>query len=565
MKRVFGVEKFKGLLLAGSFATLVEFLMGLSDSIVAGNMLGEEALAGINLLSPVMAGVTFFAGLIGVGMGIHYAYETGCCRVERAWQFFTQGLWSVLIVGSALSLTLLCGRDLFLGYMAPSAEITECAAAYWTWYVPIAVVEPLVILLVNAAMADGDVRLCFTSYTVQLVVNLVVSVIGVKLIGVEGCSFGSFVANLCAAAVLATHFLRKTNSFRLVRHFALGDTLEIMKSSFGDSSSFLCSATLFFFLNKYVISGYGSGMLPVLSTIIVTIGFLEIFNGVGNALSPIVTVYAGERNTRAIRMMMRTADRWSVGEGLALFTVLFAFPQLVVKMVGIDDAGLVPAAMTAVRFVSCGLVFYSIVYLYNSYYIFIAHEYLAVWMTVLNGLVMPVALVLALGWKGPVYAWAALALAPVSAMAVFALQILLTHGRASFPLLLPAGREAKITMYDLTLNEAEIAAVSVAIAEKLRAEGVAERIALRASLMTEEVFMAIRDRNAGREILAEATLDLNDGVVLTLRDDGEIFDITDTDQNVSSLRTFLVASVMEAQKSRMNLVTTGFNRNVFRF
>lgn len=565
MKRIFGIEKFKGLLLAGSFATLVEFLMGLSDSIVAGNFLGEEALAGVNLLSPVMAGITFCAGMIGVGMGIHYAFESGRCQVARARQFFTQALWTVLIVGSALVAALTLGRGAFLGFMAPSEAIAGYAAAYWRWYVPSGLLEPLVVLLVNVAMADGDVKLCFSSYLVQLAVNLGVSIALIGSMGIAACSFGTFVANLTAASFLSIHFFRKCNSFRLVRHFSLSDTFSIVKSSFGDASSFLCSAALFFFLNKYVIANYGSGLLPVLSTVIATIGFLEIFNGVGSALSPIVTVYAGEHNTRAIRMMMRTADRWSVGEGLLLSVLLVAFPGLVVKMVGIDSPELVASAETAVRYVACGLVFYSVVYLYNSYYIFIEHEVLAVWMTVLNGLVMPILLVFAIGRFGPEWAWSALALAPTAAMGIFALQLVLTHGRDMFPLLLPRERDLRITMFDLTLEDREIAAVSAAIAEKLRAEGVDERIALRASLMAEEVFMAIKDRNAGRTVLAEATLDLNEGVVLTLRDDGEIFDITDADQAVSSLRTYLVASVMERQKSRMNLVTTGFNRNVFRF
>lgn len=77
--------------------------------------------------------------------------------------------------------------------------------------------------------------------------------------------------------------------------------------------------------------------------------------------------------------------------------------------------------------------------------------------------------------------------------------------------------------------------------------------------------MAVKDRNGARKVLAEATLDLNEGVSLVLRDDGEIFDITDADARISSLRSYLVCSIMEGQKNRMNLTTTGYNRNVFRF
>ena len=78
--------------------------------------------------------------------------------------------------------------------------------------------------------------------------------------------------------------------------------------------------------------------------------------------------------------------------------------------------------------------------------------------------------------------------------------------------------------------------------------------------------MTVRERNPSRKrILGEVTLDLNNGILMTLRDDGIIFDITDADAKVSSLRTYLVASVMERHRDRINLVTAGFNRNVFRF
>ena len=139
--------------------------------------------------------------------------------------------------------------------------------------------------------------------------------------------------------------------------------------------------------------------------------------------------------------------------------------------------------------------------------------------------------------------------------------ILVKRGRHGFPLLLPRQREAKIMMFDLVLTEEDIVRTSKSVAAALPDE-----IAQRAALMVEEVFMTVRERNPGRKrILGEVTLDLNDGVVMTLRDDGVIFDITDADAKVSSLRTYLVASVMRQQQGRLNMVTAGFNRNVFRF
>ena len=109
-----------------------------------------------------------------------------------------------------------------------------------------------------------------------------------------------------------------------------------------------------------------------------------------------------------------------------------------------------------------------------------------------------------------------------------------------------------------------ICATSAAVAEHLAEKGVDARRASKAALLVEEALMVVRDRNAGRLIRAEVTIDLGDGLTLFIRDDGEIFDITDADARVSSLRSYLVSNLMTAIPCRRNLTTTGFNRNVFK-
>ena len=561
----FGIIQFRKLLVVGSFSVLVEFLMGLSDSVVGGHLLGESALAAIGLLAPVMTAVTFFAGLCGVGMGINYALASGQCQTRRAHEVFTQGLWTVLVGGLVLALTLGCFENAFLGFMAPGAEIAGYAHGYWRYYLPSVLLEPIVVLFVNAAMDDGDGRLCLVSYAIQLAVNLGVSLLAVGSMGTGGCALGTTVANVCAVAILSCHFVRKSNTFRLIRHFSLRDTLRIWTTAFGDASSFLCAAALYFLLNKFVIAHYGGTLLPVLSAVIATLGFLEVFNGIGAALAPIVTVYAGERNTRAIRLMMGVANRYALIEGLTLTVVLLVFPQLVVGLVGIDDPALAPRACTAVRIAALGFIGSAFVGLYNSYYVFIEREGLSLVLTVLGSFAIPATLVMTFGHLGLDGVWWGLAVSPTLAIAAIAGWIAFRRGRKAFPLLLPEGRDARIEMIDLNLTPEAIVVASQEVSQTLAAAGKGASLCTRAALMTEEVFMAVRDRNAGRKVRAEVTLDLNDGVQLTLRDDGELFDITDADQKISSLRTFLVASIMEAHPGRRNLVTTGFNRNVFRF
>ena len=558
--QVFGVEKFKGLLLAGSFTVLANYFVRLSDSVVAGNLLGPNALAGINLVSPILAGVSFFSGLVSTGMATNYSLAMGRCEQTRARQFFMQALWMILGVGGFLSALIFCGRDAFIRYMAASPEISLHTANYMSWVWIGVILECFEGLLIMLGYADGDTKLCTLAYAVDFSVNLLLSIVAIKWwgMGADGCSFATVAADVAALLVLVTHFLRKSNTFAPVRHFSLADSWRIVEASFGDAAAFLCDGFLFFFLNKYVLMNFGSDILPVVGVAVALWGFLEFFNGIGVAIQPIVTVYYGEGNMKSVRTVMNAAMKVAVLEGVVFMIFFGLFPDMVTSMVGIREPELVRHSELAIRCMCGGFVALALAGLFNSYYMFVERAFLAGAVTFLCYLIMPVSCVAAGSLLGIEGVWVGLGCGPFAGLVMASAIIIPTAGIRVFPLLLPRDRDAKTLVFDLRLEDGEIVEVSRKIGE-------VPGVPMRAALMAEEVFMAVKDRNRGRKILGEATLDLNDGVKLTLRDDGEIFDITDADQQVSSLRTFLVASIMEQQRGRINLVTTGFNRNVFKF
>ena len=557
--KVFGVEKFKGLLLAGSFTVLANYFVRLSDSAVAGNMLGPDALAGINLVSAILAGVSFFSGLVSTGMATHYSLAMGRCDRTRARQFFMQALWTVLLVGGALALLICFGRWAFIDYMAASEAISGYALDYMSWSWVVVVPECLLGLLIMLGYADGDARLCTLAYAVNFVTNLVVSIVAIKCgMGAAGCSFATLVADVAGIAVLLIHFFRRSNTFAPVWHFSLADTWRIVVASFGDAAAFLCDGLLFFFLNKYVIMNFGSDVLPVVGVAVALWGFLEFFNGIGVAIQPIVTVYYSEGNMKSARTVMNAAMLVAVIEGVAFMAAFGLFPGLVSAIVGIHEPGLANQAAVAIRCMCGGFVALAFAGLFNSYYMFVERPALAGAVTFLCYLVMPVSCIAAGSLVGLDGVWIGMGVGPFAGLLMASAIIIPVAGIRAFPLLLPRDRDEKTHVFNLRLTDNEIVETS-------RRVGELPGVPMRAALMTEEVLMAVKDRNRGRTVLGEVTLDLNDGVRLILRDDGEIFDITDSDQQISSLRTFLVASIMERQKGRLNLVTTGFNRNVFQF
>ena len=273
MKTTFGVAKFRGFLLVASFSMAIEFLMGFADSVIAGNLLGETALAGLNLLQPPMNFVSFVACLLGTGTAICFSTEIGRFDRARATEMFSQGLWSALLVGGLGMLTFVVGRDAFLGMFGASQDVLGYSVPYWNWFVPNVLLEPVAVLMASAVYADGGARLCLGSYLLQLSGNCGLSFVLCKAMGISGCALGTTLGNIGAIAILSCHFLRRAHTLRIVRHFAFGDLLQICKSSFGDASVRLCWAALFMLLNTYVISRFGSANLPVLNVVLAVIGF----------------------------------------------------------------------------------------------------------------------------------------------------------------------------------------------------------------------------------------------------------------------------------------------------
>ena len=560
----FAAAKFGRFLPIAAFSMTTEYLMGLVDAVVAGHIVGEEGLSAVNLMQPVFAVVSFVALLVGTGTAILYATEMGRFNQRRASEILTQGLWCALGLGAVLALALLALRGLVLDSFGAAREIRALAGDFWLLYAPCALSETLAFFFVSLCNSDGNPRQCLFAYGAELVVHCAVSIPLTVRYGLGGCAFGSFCGSSVAVAVLLLHFRRRSCSLRFARHFSLADSWRIISCAAGDASDRICQALVFYFLNFYVIARFGSEKLPVLASVLVVLGLAEALDCVPTAVQPLVGVYVGERNDRLVRRVMRYAGCASLAIGGAATAVLIAFPQLAVEAVGINDPSLGAQAEFAVRIAAAGLVGTAAIGLYNSYCMFTSKTVMAGFASVVSALAVPCLLVFALGAAfGENGVWGALGGAPFVACAVVAGVSVAIWGRRNFPLYLDSERLSRSRVFDIVITEGSACAVAKSVGKYLAPRS-SPRTASLASLLVEETLMTVRDRNGSKKIRAEISVDMSDGICLIIRDDGEIFDITDADARATSFRTYFVSNLMMAIPARRNMTTTSFNRNVFK-
>lgn len=549
----FAVRKYLRLLPPALFSAGVWYSVIFFQSLFAGNFLGDDALAALGVIATLVAVVEFVGSLISSGASICFSLEMGRADLRRAHEFVTQGLLTILVFTVPLALFFKFGGSLIINFFGVAPSIGALIIEYLNWFWVVPITEGTLILFQNFITAEGDTTRSWISFGVFAFVDLFGTYFALKAgLGIAACAAAIVISEVLALAVLVTHLFSKSNTMRFPLHFSFRDVSTIVSASIGDAIARLCTALTMFALTKLVIMKSGSNHLAVMQLATLLWGLDDLFNGFSAAMQPLLTVYHGEGNPCGVRAVMRSATLASllVAGGMAL--ALLIAPALAASAFGIADPALHSEATYVVRLGILLLPTIALAGIFNSYLMCIERSSLAVVISILSYCAFPI-FGAVIGASVSVSAlYLGFALGPLLGLLLGALVVFCVRGKASFPLLLDLTALAETASYTLKLSDEAVVKVSRKIGD------------LRASLLVEEALLAVRDRNLPRPVLAEVTIRGGEDPRLILRDDGEIFDITDADAKITSLRGFVVASLMEKHLNRLNLITTGFNRNVFR-
>ena len=567
-KAVFCERKFRSMLLTGTLTMAVIYIMLLCDNIIAGFFIGEMGVAAINAVTPVTGLVTFFSTVISIGAGILYSREIGEMNKRRADEIFGQGLILSIAIAVFSVLTLALGRETYFRANGVTGEIFELASAYYRWTPLNAALSVMVNYLTQMVYTDGDETCNNISYGLQIGGNIILSVILARLLGMTGIILGTIIGNVLGLLAISWHFFKKSNTLHFVWHLSWKDLMQCVRFSIVDAAIYLCWALMDYVMIGHISARYGETGLITLAVVVSVIEFSVVMDGVGMAVQPLLGTYLGEKNHVLIRRLMRSAAKAALIEGLIANVLVFTFARQFCGLFGITEGAALLPSIHAVRIVSLGMVFCSAFSLTTSYYMLVNHVGLSVGITVLkDGLLYSILPLIASALLGETGMWAAFAVTPALALALSFLYIRLRYGAARFPYLLE-NTDTEIIVMEDTLTKEGCAQLSEQVQAVMQEHGYPVRTAVRAGLFTEEIGLTILEKNAAKKkpILIEISLFFeNDSALLIERDSGEIFDLTDPDQVVSGLSSFILSGLMEAHKEKAYLTTTGYNRNMMRF
>ena len=505
------------------------------DGIIVGNMLGQDALAAVNLGLPLMQAFATIFVFFGMGGSILSAWRLGRHETALAGTVFTLSILALLLAGIGCVGAGICFGDELAGLLAGGSTLAELLRRYMTpllWGAPLLLVVSGISYFVRV---DGGAGLASAILVTANIVNLVCDVLFIHYSGsIAGAALAT-VSGYGVGLLLSAHYLR---SPQRSLHFTLkggqlpANICDILRSGLPGGLAIGLQFIKFFCLNMLVISVAGKSGMVAFSVCLACLSLASMFiSGASQTMMPIMGVLYGEGDYTGMRIIFRRALKVLLSCTICLIVVLMLFPRELLVLFGVAGADLSLGAH-AVRYYAPSLLGDA----FAMFMIYYAQTLRKPTVAVVSTFIQNVAALIPCAWLFS--RWLALdgiwlpfsVTGIITALALLALtrhESARSGGRISGLLMLPA-QNASRDCLDVSLHNtlAEATGLSARVTDFCREQGVDQGLAMRAGIIVEE--MAVNAVRYGGQKPNSTLMDVNIRVTdrevrISFRDAGRPF------------------------------------------
>lgn len=559
----FCIKRYKTMLLSAAITTAVGILVLLSDSIISGFLINEKAVAALTVINPIYLLLTFLSLMVTTGLEIIFPYEVGKMNLQRANEFFSMSCIISLFLGILFFFFILFFSELFFSYMGIGGEVLEYARAYISIIKWVYLIIPISETIGLMVYVDGDELVSNISSIYLIIGNIGSSLTLTYFFGISGVAYGTLIGYLGHLIISVLHFFRKTCSLKFSWYFSFKDLMHLSKFSIVDSILFFLMGIVSFVVQKIILSNYGDEYIPAFSVMITVIELSYVFDCVGSATSPILSVFRGENNSVGIKSIFISSVKTALLIGFIAGVIVFFAAPLFPMLYGIESSEIYDISVKAVRIVSLSMFPISFLYIITSYYLSIEKIALSTFITVLRDLIPNLVCVFIFNKIFKMTGiWIGFAVGPWIAVVISFVLVKLIYKNQNFPYLIQ-NRDSDIFSWSFYIDDKASTEISQKAAEIMKKRNINPKSIIKVSLLIEEGLLLIKEKNPDKKVYAECTIFFEEKIKVIFRDDGIIFDMTDANSEVSSFRSFFVSSLMEHYSDKAHLITTSYDRNVF--
>jgi putative MATE family efflux protein len=332
-----GTANINGLLLKLSLPSMLALfanaLYNIIDTIFVGRGVGAEGIAGVAIVLPVMAILSSFAHLIGIGTGTMISRQLGRKETSRVNETAGNGFLMIILISIFFSILGLIFTQPIMKVLGATPTILPYATDYGRIIFIGMIWFPFCVSSSNYLRAEGNARDAMNAMLIGLLVNVVLDYIFIFPLdmGIKGAAYATITGKFTTLVYLAWYFTgsRHLIQFRIrdlrIDKKILKPAISVGLSGFGMRSS---SSVANIILN-HTLGALGGDIAIATFGIIykITLFFGMPLFGMNQGMQPIVGYNYGADKKQRIKKTMKLGYLYGMIYGLVAVVIFQVFAK----------------------------------------------------------------------------------------------------------------------------------------------------------------------------------------------------------------------------------------------
>ena len=503
------------------------------DGVVSGHVLGQDALAATSIMFPLISFSGFLSGIVTNGCSNLCALAKGERDYERSNRLFTLGLMSTIALGLLQTLLFLLIRDRYFAFYTATEAIESCAREYYNVFLYVPLFMGLAAFLDNIVSSDGDDMLGYAGYVGSFAVNVVLSILLSRTMGMGGLALGTLLSYVFYLLVVSIHFFKRSNTFRLRPWFSIRDLLRFAEFSLKNNTAGLCLAVASAAFTKAILQFLGSDWLVANTVLCAIMEVYEMINGPSEAAEFLLGTYTGEKNREGMKTLFMEALWLCLLGGLVVGVVLILHPSVVLSIYGVENSPYEAELIKCIRFSSIGIIAAAVGGFLSDYYGNTGKPLWSCLLVIFRTALFPVLFCVTFCLEGGIVSMGiGLMLSQILAIAVFYGFVLVQKGSEMIPYMIDDPDCEKVYMNSFDYNEEEYGRICGWMRDQLTVHGTDAAMTAEAETVFRAICKKTEENNRGKAVCGECVLRFIDEPEIIIKDNGALFDPDMKDERV---------------------------------
>ena len=558
--------RFKSVFVASMVSMLSAYILVLTDNVVAGQFVGEHAVASMTLISPIFTMLLFVSYLIADGLVMMVSYAQGKNDLEEVDRLFSLGIILSITCSIIFFTALYFFRDTIIDFWEIASELQYFAKEYYSGLIFVSLILFANIFIYTIFIAQGMENYSLIAAGSAFVTNVILDILLCKFIGVKGIGLATTCGTL--VSVFVQIYLLKTKcNLHFKIYWDWKKTWEGIVISFYHSMDTLCLSLLPILISMHIIKYFGDEKIIIVTVAVNLLTLIiGIYTGIVDCIQPMVCQYHAENNLHSIVKTMRLAVKVTIVIGLIMTFAGIIFANFLPGMFGVKNPDLAEEIADAMRYFLPFTIFLGLVMIIAHYYIYIEKRNFGALIKSLLLIIFPLAGMIFGGqFQNMNIFWFSIG---SSFLATYIVNLILTKefGNRSGLLMIESKNLKRQISYDIDATADEVMALTRKVDEDLTLRAVGDKVRNKIVLCVEEIGMHTVERAGDKIFQMEISILFEDKVTLIIRDNGEPYDIMKTAQeNKFSFREFFIETFTQKFFNRYYFSTYDENRVILRF